>query len=544
MPHPLEYVTTGAILQCSQGTVPMPFKTTPRTSKIAGLVAGNALDKVSLLNIPSFVICQKQTQLAGGTPVPCVPAPLLWQDTYPAKVGGADTLLFRSCINCPLGQGKIEFLTSGQLPIPPELSQEIKETREEADEALKQAELEKNSVGEAGLLEGAIPIWGSGRDLIHSIQTGDKLGMALNAGFLVWDAASVVAGVFSFGTATVAMAGAKAGVRGLIKAGGKVALGAAKKQMASLALKSAALKNGLKNIRPFLAKIPRVCVTACFPAGTPVAVEGGYKNIEELQVGDLVWAWHEETGDLALKPVRQTMVRETDALVELQVGADTVQATPEHPFWANGAWTDAGDLVKGDELLRSDGLTMPVGQVTHRTEQATTVYNVEVADWHTYLVSWWMFVVHNATVCLRKISADLYRKLRKKTPTADIRKLVNKKYVKGMPDHALPTLTIEKAMHADHIVSMDKIAQMRDFEKLTFEQQKAVLNYEKNFVGLSETANTSKGSKSFEEWTEYKKQGIKVDDKFRKKMIAKSKVLEKEIQKHIDDLLKQPPTNP
>jgi hypothetical protein len=538
-------VTTGAILQCSQGTVPMPFKTTPRTSKIAGLVAGNALDKVSLLNIPSFVICQKQTQMAGGTPVPCVPAPLLWQDTYPAKVGGADTLLFRSCINCPLGQGKIEFMTSGQLPIPPELSQQIKETKEEADEALEQAEKEKNSVGEAGLLEGAIPIWGSGRDLIHSIQTGDKVGMALNAGFLVWDAASVVAGVFSFGTATVAMAGAKAGVRGLIKAGGKVALGMAKKQMASLATKSLALKEGLKNIRPFLAKIPRICVTACFPAGTPVAVEGGYKNIEELQVGELVWAWHEETGDLALKPVLQTMVRAADALVELQVGADTVQATPEHPFWANGAWTDAGNLAKGDELLRSDGLTMPVSQVTHRTEQTATVYNVEVADWHTYLVSWWMFVVHNAnTVCLRKVTADIYRKLRRKTPTAEIRELVNKNYIKGMADPALPTLTIEKAMHADHIVSMDKIAQMRDFENLTFEQQKAVLNYKKNFIGLSETANTSKGPKSYQDWTEYKKQGIKVSDKFRKKMIAKEKVLEKELQNHIDDLLNGSSTIP
>jgi hypothetical protein len=128
-------------------------------------------------------------------------------------------------------------------------------------------------------------------------------------------------------------------------------------------------------------------VTACFPAGTPVAVEGGYKNIEELQVGELVWAWHEQTGDLALKPVLQTMQRESDALVELEVGADTVQATPEHPFWANGAWTHAGDLVKGDALLRSDGLRMPVGQVRHHTEQATTVYNVEVVDWHTYLVS-------------------------------------------------------------------------------------------------------------------------------------------------------------
>ena len=43
---------------------------------------------------------------------------------------------------------------------------------------------------------------------------------------------------------------------------------------------------------------------------------------------------------------------------------------------------------------------MPVRAVTHHTEQPAPVYNLEVADWHTYLVSWWMFVVHNATVCL------------------------------------------------------------------------------------------------------------------------------------------------
>ncbi|GAB3392302.1 hypothetical protein GCM10027434_03170 [Hymenobacter luteus] len=386
----------------------MPFQTTPRTSKIAGLQAGNALDKVPIANIPSFIICKKLTQQAGGTPVPCVPAPTLWQDTYPAKVGGAETLLFRSCINCPLGQGKIEFLTSGQLPMPPEMSQQIKETREEADEALKQAELEKNSVGEAGLLEGMIPLWGSGRDLIHAAQTGDKMGVALNAAFLVWDVASVAAGVLTFGTATAAMMGAKAGVRTALKAGAKVAAGLAKKQMAALALKSAALKNGLKaGVRSFAAKIPRICVTACFPAGTPVAVEGGYKNIEDIKTGDLVWSWHEETGDLALKPVLHTMSRQSDALVQLRLGADVVQATPEHPFWANGTWKVAGELVVGDAVLRSDGLTMPVSEVSHHTEQPTTVYNFEVADWHTYLVSWWMFVVHNATVCLSKTLKSL-----------------------------------------------------------------------------------------------------------------------------------------
>ena len=545
MPHPLEYVITGALLECSQGTVPVPFKATPRTTKIAGLLAGNALDKAPLVNIPSFVICKKLTQMAGGTPTPCVPAPTMWQDTYPAKVGGADALLCRSCITCPVGQGKISFLTSGQLPLPPAVSQDLKEVKEDAQESLEEAEKEKNSVGEASFAEGLIPVWGSGRDLIHSIQTGNKLGMAMNAGFLIWDVVSVAAGVVSFGTATAGMMAGKAGLRAALKAGGKVALGLAGKKLAATAAKAAALKKGLPlALKAFAKKVPKLCVTACFPAGTPVAVADGFKPIEDVEVGDLVWSWHEETGNLALKPVTQTMRRDADALVELQVGADTLRATPEHPFWANGAWKVAGELEAGDALLRSDGQLMPVRAVVHHTEHPAPVYNLEVADWHTYLVSWWMFVVHNATVCLRKISDDLYKKLRKKTPNADIRKKANKTYKQGMKDPALPGLTIDKKMHADHIVPMDKITQMNGFEKLTEAQQIAVLNHEKNFVGLSETANTSKGPKTFQEWTEYKKKGIKVDDKFRKKMIAKGKVLEKDLQKHIDDLVKSNSTTP
>jgi hypothetical protein len=380
----------------------MPFKATPRTSKIAGMMAGNALDKVPLVNIPSFVICQKLTQMAGGTPTPCMPAPTVWQDTYPAKVGGAEALLFRSCITCPVGQGKIEFMTSGQLPMPPDVSQELKEVEQDAQESLDAAEKEKNSVGEASFAEGLIPIWGSGRDLIHAAQTGDKMGVALNAAFLVWDVASVAAGVLSFGTATAGMMAGKAGVRAALKAGGKVAMGMAKKKLAATAAKALALKKAIPSaLKAFSKKVPKLCVTACFPAGTPVAVEGGYKNIEAIQVGDLVWSWHEETGNLALKPVTQTLRRDSDAIIELRLGSDTVRATPEHPFWANGAWKQAGELVEGDELLRSDGQTMPVGEVTHHTEQPTTVYNFEVADWHTYLVSWWMLVVHNSTICLK-----------------------------------------------------------------------------------------------------------------------------------------------
>lgn len=58
-------------------------------------------------------------------------------------------------------------------------------------------------------------------------------------------------------------------------------------------------------------------------------------------------------------------------------------------------------------------MVSPCPWARSRTEHATTVYNVEVADWHTYLVSWWMFVVNNATVCLTQLAKDVKAQLTK-----------------------------------------------------------------------------------------------------------------------------------
>lgn len=69
---------------------------------------------------------------------------------------------------------------------------------------------------------------------------------------------------------------------------------------------------------------------------------------------------------------------------------------------------------------------------------------------------------------------------------------------------------------------MKTITKMSGFSKLTVADQIKVLNYEKNFQGVSEVANTSKGAKSFAEWTSYKKGGIDVDPEFRSVMIDKA----------------------
>jgi len=117
----------------------------------------------------------------------------------------------------------------------------------------------------------------------------------------------------------------------------------------------------------------------------------------------------------------------------------------------------------------------------------------------------------------KEISLETYKRLRARTPSKAIQTAVNKNITLPMEDPALPGLIIKKPLHADHIVSMKKITQMDGFSRLTTENQLKVLNNPKNFVGLSETANTSKGARSFSEWFVYKKGGIKVSPAFRKK---------------------------
>ncbi|WP_082181039.1 hypothetical protein [Bacillus wiedmannii] len=89
---------------------------------------------------------------------------------------------------------------------------------------------------------------------------------------------------------------------------------------------------------------------------------------------------------------------------------------------------------------------------------------------------------------------------------------------------------------------MDRITNMDGFGNLTEKQQLEVLNKPENFTGLSKSANTSKQSKSYEEWTLYKKgtpDEIEVSPDFRSKMITREKQLERILQKQIDDFNKE-----
>ena len=60
----------------------------------------------------------------------------------------------------------------------------------------------------------------------------------------------------------------------------------------------------------------------------------GAAAIETIEVGDYVWAWDENTRDVALKQVVETYVNEADELVHVFVNGEEIVATPKHPFYS------------------------------------------------------------------------------------------------------------------------------------------------------------------------------------------------------------------
>jgi RHS repeat-associated protein len=133
----------------------------------------------------------------------------------------------------------------------------------------------------------------------------------------------------------------------------------------------------------------------CFAAGTRVSTEHGQKNIEDIQEGDRVWSYDEQTGQSMLQEVVTLFRNVSDEKITITAGGAVIVTTPEHPFWQKGkGWTLAKSISRGAKLLSLDGSEISVTSV--RIEKGSfPVYNFEVENTHTYYVSGEEVLVHN-----------------------------------------------------------------------------------------------------------------------------------------------------
>jgi intein/homing endonuclease len=92
--------------------------------------------------------------------------------------------------------------------------------------------------------------------------------------------------------------------------------------------------------------------------------------------------------------VLTTTTRESDAIVEIYLHGETIRATRGHPMWVNGRqWQMAKQLRRGDLLHGANG---PASVIALRgSSRTTTVYNLVVANTHTYFVGHSRVLVHD-----------------------------------------------------------------------------------------------------------------------------------------------------
>ena len=116
------------------------------------------------------------------------------------------------------------------------------------------------------------------------------------------------------------------------------------------------------------------------------------------------------------------------------------------------------------------------------------------------------------------------------SPNAAAREAVQGKYVDPLTGEVVKTT---KSLAADHIFPKKLVIELPGFDKLTKEQQAAVLNNLENFQGLPKSFNSSKGSKT--DWSKYKDQLL--DPEYAEELAKMQQRIRQQLQKHINSFL-------
>ena len=138
-------------------------------------------------------------------------------------------------------------------------------------------------------------------------------------------------------------------------------------------------------------------VSGCFVAGTQVLTANGLKNIEDIKIGEKIYAVDLKTNTKVFSMVLKTHIGTTNEKYNIYVGDEVVVASPEHKFYVeNIGWIKACELKQGDVLVSKQGSNTNITKIECiKLEQPITVYNLTVAKYENFLITDNEILVHN-----------------------------------------------------------------------------------------------------------------------------------------------------
>ena len=158
-----------------------------------------------------------------------------------------------------------------------------------------------------------------------------------------------------------------------------------------------------------LSKFAEGCGALSFAPTTPVATAHGEQAIGKLHIGDKVWAYNPKTRNMELEPVLHVWINHDNDLVDLTLMSRThlphsgvvthksevIHTNKKHPFLTlEKGFLTVGQIKLGMHVLRADG-TYGVVTGWKVMPGIKAMYNLEVAQDHTFTVGTGQWVVHN-----------------------------------------------------------------------------------------------------------------------------------------------------
>ncbi len=137
----------------------------------------------------------------------------------------------------------------------------------------------------------------------------------------------------------------------------------------------------------------------CFVKGTKVKTETGFKNIEDIKIGDKVYSYNLNNNSLELKKVLNTIKSNTIDTYKVTIGGKTVEMSPKHQLYIiDKGWVRAYDLNVNDKLLDVNGKQVSISKIEYiKYDSPIDTYNLTIEGNNNYFVTDIQVLVHNAS---------------------------------------------------------------------------------------------------------------------------------------------------
>ena len=135
----------------------------------------------------------------------------------------------------------------------------------------------------------------------------------------------------------------------------------------------------------------------CFVAGTKVKTENGFKNIEDIKVGEKVYSYNLDNNELELKTVINVIVSSTLDTYKMTIGGKVVEMSPRHELYIiDKGWVRAFNVKVGDWMLSSDNEKIEITNIEYiKYDEPIKTYNFTVDGNSNYFVTDIQVLVHN-----------------------------------------------------------------------------------------------------------------------------------------------------